>query len=66
MERLASVMQGVKTNFEIDIFKPIIEEVRNNLARNQKPETSNQKINAIADHIRAVTFCIAGGVIPSN
>ncbi len=66
LERLASVMQKKTTNFDIDIFEPITEEIKNNLAGNQKPVTGNQKINAIADHIRAVTFCIADGVMPSN
>ena len=66
LERLAAVIQGVRTNFQIDIFRPIVEAIEN--CRNQKPETSNQKskINAIADHIRAVTFAIADGVMPSN
>lgn len=68
LERIASVMQGVKTNFEIDIFAPIVGEIR----RAARPVTGNRepgtgsKINAIADHIRAVTFCIADGVMPSN
>lgn len=61
LERLASVMQGVKTNFEIDIFKPIVSEIEK-IAR----EKNSSKVKAIADHIRAVTFCIADGVMPSN
>lgn len=64
LERLASVLQGVKTNFEIDIFVPICEEIRK-LAKSGGPEAM-PKIKAIADHIRAVTFCIADGVMPSN
>ncbi|MCX5678517.1 MAG: alanine--tRNA ligase [Candidatus Omnitrophica bacterium] len=66
LERIASVMQGVKTNFEIDIFKPITGEIRNHAGKEQKEGIGNQKVNAIADHIRAVTFCIADGVMPSN
>lgn len=66
LERIASVMQGVKTNFEIDIFKPITGEIRKHAGKEQKEGTGNQKVNAIADHIRAVTFCIADGVMPSN
>lgn len=64
LERLASVMQGVTTNFEIDIFVPIIEEI----ARESKTKGHGQKakMKAIADHIRAVVFCIADGVMPSN
>jgi alanyl-tRNA synthetase len=64
LERLASVMQGVKTNFEIDIFVPLVAEIEK--AARVKSQGSKAKINAIADHIRAVTFCIADGVMPSN
>ena len=64
LERLASVMQGVKTNFEIDIFVPIIKEIEK--LSNIRKQISRAKVNAIADHIRAVTFMIADGVMPSN
>ncbi|MCX5680148.1 MAG: alanine--tRNA ligase [Candidatus Omnitrophica bacterium] len=64
LERLASVMQGVKTNFEIDIFVPIISEIEK--FSKTKGRASKAKANAIADHIRAVTFMIADGVMPSN
>lgn len=62
LERMASVLQGVKTNFEIDIFVPIIKAIKSyplNAIR-------YPLINAIADHIRAITFAIYDGVIPSN
>ena len=66
LERIASVMQGVKTNFEIDIFVPIIHAIKREL--NPEPRTQNLEpnISAIADHIRAVTFAICDGVYPSN
>ncbi len=63
LERIAAVMQGVKTNFEIDIFVPIIEEIRRS---SKSKSVKTLSVNAIADHIRAVTFCIADGVMPSN
>ncbi|MFA5146374.1 MAG: alanine--tRNA ligase [Candidatus Omnitrophota bacterium] len=79
LERLASVMQGVKTNFEIDIFVPIVKEIIKGIgfrvsgiekARPESPYpipyTLYPKLNAIADHIRAVAFMIADGVMPSN
>ena len=63
LERMASVMQGVKSNFEIDIFKPIINEI----ARYTLNITQNHSlVNSIADHIRAIVFAIYDGVIPSN
>ncbi len=71
LERIASAMQGVKTNFEIDIFKPLIETITSHSVKRSDPLLDNQsatrsRVNAIADHIRAVTFCIADGVMPSN
>jgi len=60
LERLASVVQGVATNFETDIFKPIIDAI----AKNDKEGISHR--NAIADHVRASVFCIADGVLPAN
>ena len=62
LERLAAVMQGMKTNFEIDIFVPIVAEIRKLSAISFQPSAAN----AISDHIRAVTFAIADGVMPSN
>ena len=62
LERMASVLQGVKSNFEIDIFKPIIKAILSYpLSAIRYP-----LINAIADHIRAIVFAIYDGVIPSN
>jgi len=75
LERLASVMQGVHSNFEIDTFVPIVNAIgaycvlRTASDLNAERTTQNaqrSRLNAIADHIRAVTFCIADGVMPSN
>lgn len=66
LERMASVLQGVKTNFEIDIFKPIVKAIKDVLlATSHQPPVTSQ-INAIADHIRAAVFAICDGVVPSN
>ena len=62
LERIASVMQGVRTNFDIDIFVPVIEAIRTGSQAMNK----ERQVRAVADHIRAVTFCIADGVMPSN
>ena len=62
LERMASVLQGVKSNFEIDIFKPIIKAI----FKYELSTTNYQLINAIADHIRAIVFAIYDGVIPAN
>ncbi|MFO7956238.1 MAG: alanine--tRNA ligase [Candidatus Brocadiia bacterium] len=67
LERMARVMQGVESNFEIDIFVPIVRAVRDicGLSDSPSPEET-EKVQRIADHARAVVFCIADGVIPSN
>jgi len=72
LERLAAVMQGVKTNFEIDIFQPIIKALNESRIRAKPPrkgtnhESPGYEEKAIVDHARAITFLIADGVLPSN
>jgi alanyl-tRNA synthetase len=67
LERMASVMQGVNTNFEIDIFKPIIQNISEFVEVKYDRQTENGKLmNRIADHIRAIIFCISDGVLPGN
>ena len=61
LERITAVMQGVKTNFETDLFKPIIDELTTHALR-----LTTNNLNTIADHIRAATFAICDGVSPSN
>lgn len=64
LERLAAVMQGVSNNFETDLFQPLVKEIKSQIT-NSKPE-DKKLIYAIADHIRAITFAIYDGVMPSN
>ncbi|MFA5389094.1 MAG: alanine--tRNA ligase [Candidatus Omnitrophota bacterium] len=69
LERIARVIQGKNTNFEIDSFEPIVKAILDlsNLGGCQKATSEvGQKVNAIADHVRAVTFVISDGVMPSN
>lgn len=61
LERIAAVLQGVKTIYETDLFLPIIEKVR------AMANTIDKKAERIiADHLRAATFLISDGVAPSN
>ncbi|MDR1476659.1 MAG: alanine--tRNA ligase [Rickettsiales bacterium] len=65
LERIAAVLQGVHSNFDIDLFKGIIADVEDILS--VKKDSGNAvSFNVIADHIRAVSFLIADGVMPSN
>ena len=63
LERLTSVLQGVLSNFQTDLFTPIVQEIQK-IIKSQADKISS--IQAIADHIRAVVFLIADGVLPSN
>ncbi|MCM8792555.1 MAG: alanine--tRNA ligase [Candidatus Omnitrophica bacterium] len=65
LERLASVMQEVDSNFETDLFVPIIKEITST-SRIDDVNMFRENIYAIADHIRAITFAIYDGVLPSN
>jgi len=63
LERIAAVMQGVHSNYEIDLFQHIIQET----ARITGAEDMGSKsLNVIADHIRSCAFLVLDGVIPSN
>ncbi|WP_066194290.1 alanine--tRNA ligase [Gracilibacillus timonensis] len=67
LERLVSVIQDTKTNFETDLFIPIIhatEKLAN--ATYQQQEETDVAFKVIADHIRTVTFAVSDGALPSN
>ena len=63
LERTAAVMQGVHSNYEIDLFQGLIEAAAE--ATHQKNKTS-PSLRVIADHIRACSFLIVDGVVPGN
>ena len=66
-ERLCMVVQGKKSNYDTDIFQSVIKEIT---AITGKPYGMNEKgdiaLRVVADHLRAVTFSIADGQLPSN
>ena len=66
-ERLAMIMQGVKSNYDTDIFQPIIQAIAKSAKLkygvNEKQDIA---MRVIADHIRAISFSIADGQLPSN
>ncbi|MET1162749.1 MAG: alanine--tRNA ligase [Pseudoxanthomonas sp.] len=63
MERLAAILQHVHTNYEIDIFQALIGKASELTAT---PDLENKSLRVIADHIRACSFLIVDGVLPSN
>lgn len=68
LERLVSVIQGTKTNFETDLFMPIIQATEKLSDGRQygKDQRDDIAFKIIADHARTVTFAIGDGALPSN
>ena len=63
LERMAAVMQGVHSNYEIDLFANLIEAIAKTVGVDNDGSSS---LNVIADHIRACAFLIVDGVLPGN
>jgi len=67
LERLASVLQGVDSNYHTDSFIPLIETVSEILSKSYEPDTEEGvSYRVLADHARAVCFLLGDGVLPSN
>lgn len=62
IERISAVLQGVKSNFDIDIFQKIISSLKTQCPFQMKPVA----LKVVADHLRAMVFLIADQVYPSN
>lgn len=67
LERLCMVLQNKKSNYDTDIFQPLIHKIEDisNIKYSENTET-DIAIRVIADHIRAISFAIADGQLPSN
>jgi len=67
LERISAILQGVKSNYETDLFNPIFKEIQR-ISRIPYGEDARSDISlrVIADHSRAATFLISDGVLPSN
>jgi alanyl-tRNA synthetase len=63
LERLAAILQHVHTNYEIDLFQALI---RKAAELTGTADLENKSLRVIADHIRACSFLIVDGVLPSN
>ncbi|MGH8119367.1 MAG: alanine--tRNA ligase, partial [Gammaproteobacteria bacterium] len=63
LERIATVMQGVHNNYDIDLFQHLIKVVMQEIRKEPVDKTS---LRVIADHIRSCAFLVADGVMPSN
>jgi alanyl-tRNA synthetase len=67
LERLASVLQGVPSNFDTDLFRGIMDRIQqaSEVKRGENPE-HDVSMNVIADHTRALVFLIGDGILPGN
>ena len=63
LERIAAVMQGVHSNYDIDLFQALIGAVASQL---RTADAANKSLRVIADHLRSSAFLIADGVLPGN
>src|SRR6202050_5000154 len=73
LERVTAVLQGVISNYDTDLFTPLIKRAAELMAKTglltkvgSEPEHTATSLRVIADHSRAVTFLISDGVLPSN
>ena len=67
LERMTAVLQGLRSNFETDLFRPLTEAVAE-LGQREYPagDDGDISVRIIADHIRAISFLIGDGITPAN
>jgi alanyl-tRNA synthetase len=67
LERITAVLQGVESNYDTDLFQPLLQEIARMCGQPYtRTDQASTSMRVIADHMRASTFLIADGVIPSN
>ncbi len=67
LERITAAVQGVKSNYHTDLFQPVIGKVEELSAKKYESDREvTASMNVIADHIRAFSFLVSDGIIPSN
>jgi len=67
LERIAAVLQGKRSNYDTDLFRPLIEAITE-LARREYPagDEGDVSVRIVADHLRAIAFLVGDGVTPAN
>ncbi len=67
LERLAAVAQGVHSNYESDLFRPLLEAIGTRVGKAYGRDAgADRSMRVVADHLRAITFLVADAVLPSN
>ena len=67
LERLAAVAQGVHSNYDSDLFLPLLSAIAARAGREYgEQEQTDRSMRVVADHLRAITFLMTDGILPSN
>ena len=67
LERLSAVAQGVYSNYDSDLFRPLLTAIANRAGTEYgKKELADRSMRVVADHLRAITFLMTDGILPSN
>ncbi len=66
LERLTSVIQGVRNDYENDLFVPLVDGFRERAAADTSDPERRRSLHILADHLRGASFLVADGVLPSN
>ena len=66
LERMSAILQGVHSNYDIDLFKNLVADVCKLAGTDIENKNLTSSYNVIADHLRSASFLIADGVLPSN
>jgi alanyl-tRNA synthetase len=67
LERVAAVVQGKRSNYDTDLFTPLLEAVGSRAGKSYgRDGTDDVSLRVVADHLRAITFLIGDGVLPGN
>lgn len=66
LERMSAVLQGVRSNYETDLFAPIVAGFAARARADVEPAVRTASLNVLADHVRAATFLVADGVLPGT
>ena len=66
LERMATVLQGVRCNYQSDLFQPIMASLDRRSGGGGDGESRQRSLRVLADHVRGATFLVSDGVLPSN
>jgi alanyl-tRNA synthetase len=66
MERITAILQGKRSDYETDLFAPLVADFRSRASTNLDSADGRRSLNVLADHLRAAGFLISAGVTPSN